>query len=364
MSIRQGIAILCGVGATYAWFLLFAQFAFLEIVRNSIGDGPWLKAIMGAMAAGGIATGFLVALRARQLRKWLACSFATSAAVSAVAMEVDGRYGLLGIAFAIGASLAVVTVAMAGVLGGVREKTQACYWVGAGTGVGYAWCNMPFVFQAPPVIQAGLSSVVALIGLLSVAALPDEEEPSGRKTIAWQVLAAFAALVWMDSVAFYIIQHTEELKRVTWDGSMLVRNALIHLVVAIVAGCWLGKRGCRVVLMSAWVLIALAAWWAQESQMRSWAGWCYPAGVSLYSAALTSWPGLLAARGKGDVRSPSLWRAAWLFGVAGWGASGLGIVMADGKQKIPLAWLTIAGGILLVSLVKRSSPLSSRPPDG
>ena len=49
------------VAATYAYFLLFAEFAFLALVRADGAGEASLRVVMGALAAGGI-TGSCAAL--------------------------------------------------------------------------------------------------------------------------------------------------------------------------------------------------------------------------------------------------------------------------------------------------------------
>ena len=52
------------IAATYGYFLIFAQFAFLELLTEAVGaDG--LRGAMGAMGAGGVAGSLLAAWRFR-----------------------------------------------------------------------------------------------------------------------------------------------------------------------------------------------------------------------------------------------------------------------------------------------------------
>ncbi len=104
----------------------------------------------------------------------------------------------------------------------------------------------------------------------------------------------FTALVWMDSAAFFIIQHAGDLKSGTWGDVFLWRNAAVHLLLACVAGLWLARGGARSLPATAWVLLAVAALAVNDESTRPIAGWFYPAGVSLYSAALVAWPGWCA----------------------------------------------------------------------
>ncbi|MEO8613919.1 MAG: cbb3-type cytochrome c oxidase subunit II, partial [Luteolibacter sp.] len=87
---------------------------------------------------------------------------------------------------------------------------------------------------------------------------------------------------------------------------------------------------------------------------RHFAGWFYPAGVSLYSAALVAWPGWFSGV---DSTRPAAWRAAWLFAIAGWFGSANGIGMAQTLQIVPPMFVAGAGatviGVMVFSDLKR-----------
>jgi cytochrome c oxidase cbb3-type subunit 2 len=161
-------------------------------------------------------------------------------------------------------------------------------------------------------------------------------------------LAVFAALVWLDSAAFFIIQHAADLKAGTWGVGMLWRNAALHLVLAVVAGLWLAHNGARVLPVIAWGLLAVAALAVNAESTRPIAGWFYPAGVALYSTALVAWPGWFC--GADGVR-PAAWRAAWLFAIAGWWSSANGIGMAQSLNHVPPGFVAGAGVVVIGVLV-------------
>jgi cytochrome c oxidase cbb3-type subunit 2 len=166
-------------------------------------------------------------------------------------------------------------------------------WVGLGTGVGYALCNFPPVFLGSPAQQAGVGAAFALLGAAlvpgKVTASSIATNPPVRHGIL-AVVAAFTALVWLDSAAFFIIQHERDLKSATWGEPLLWRNAAVHVVAAVLAGITL-RRGFSALLVIAWAILATAAIAVNHPENRGLAGWIYPAGVSLYSAALVAWPG-------------------------------------------------------------------------
>jgi mono/diheme cytochrome c family protein/uncharacterized membrane protein (GlpM family) len=218
-----------------------------------------------------------------------------------------------------------------------------------GTGLGYACCNLPVVFTQSPACQAWIGAGFAVVGLLAV--------PSARKWRSfesrivfplWGAVALFTALVWLDSAAFFIIQHAVDLKSATWGEGLLWRNAAVHLVVAVVAGLWLARGRARQCVAFSWLLLAVAGLAVNEASTRGLAGWLYPAGVSLYSTALVAWPGWFS--GAADTRQAG-WRAAWLFAVAGWFGSANGIGMAETLKQVPPAFVAVAGGVVLTVMV-------------
>jgi cytochrome c oxidase cbb3-type subunit 2 len=205
------------------------------------------------------------------------------------------------------------------------------------------------VFQQPSNVQAWIGAGFAFVG---VFVLPREAEWSrdDHKKVfpTWAALAIFTALVWMDSAAFFIIQHTGELKFATWGSALLWRNAVVHLAFALVAGWWLARGGAKSLPVAAWVLLAVAALAVNAEPTRAIAGWLYPAAVSLYSTALVAWPGWFG--GANGVKSAA-WRAAWLFAIAGWFGSANGIGMAETLQRVPPVFVAIAGVVLVMAMV-------------
>ena len=89
----------------------------------------------------------------------------------------------------------------------------------------------------------------AAVGWRAVRAFAQSGEPEGatgfdysvRGGVLWILL--LLALVAFDSAAFYLIQHTPELKAVTWTGgAQLVANAGVHLIAGVLAGFALNLR--------------------------------------------------------------------------------------------------------------------------
>jgi cytochrome c oxidase cbb3-type subunit 2 len=331
------------VAAVYGYFLIFAQFSFVELLREAGVDGRMEKTMLGAMAAAGIASGFLTAWRGVS-PVHVRIALMVAAVAAAAAPMVSGMPGLMAVALLTGAALGVATISLSALL----PAWCGVAWVGLGTGIGYAACNLPAVFLQTPSVQAWVGAGFALAG---AAALPSsavwQREEKTKTFPLWAAVAMFTALVWMDSAAFFIIQHAGDLKSATWGSALLWRNAAVHLAFALAAGWWL-KRGGKSLPAAAWVLLAVAALMVNHESTRSIAGWFYPAGVSLYSTALVAWPGWFA--GANGVK-PAAWRAAWLFAIAGWFGSANGIGMAQTLERVPPLFVAGAGAVVLAVML-------------
>jgi cytochrome c oxidase cbb3-type subunit 2 len=342
------------VAAVYGFFLLFAQFSFVELIRAS-GHGVVVeKILLGSMAVAGVAAGFLAAWRG--VRPAIIRVALGITAVAALLSAFSGALPVLLLAaLATGAALGAATVSLAALLPG---------WCGIGTvalgtGIGYALCNLPWVFPQSPTHQSWIAAGIAGLGALAVPPTGTWRKQAGQRPLAFPlVLMLFTALVWMDSAAFFIIQHAEDLKSGTWGDSFLWRNAVLHLGFAVLSGWWLKRGALRAVPVFAWVMLAVAALWVNEAPTRWAAGWLYPSAVSLYSVALVVWPGWFC--GAADTKAVA-WKAAWLFAIAGWFGSANGIGMAETLRHVPTAFIVVSAIVVLMALVLGSGRRFLRP---
>lgn len=329
------------VAGVYGYFLIFAQFAFVELLRAGGAGLHSEKAMLGLMAAGGVASGFLTAWRGASARA-IRMALIAAAFAGAIAPFANQGGAAFLTALAAGCALGVATVSLSAML--------PCWcgvgWIGLGTGLGYAMCNFPAVFQQSPSVQAWIGAGFALLGAAAVPKAGSWPVGKPEKLIPFAAaVLVFTALVWMDSAAFFIIQHVRDLKSGTWGEGMLWRNAAIHLVFALLAGLWLLRGNARLLPWAAWLLLGIAALAVNDVSSRNLAGWIYPAAVSLYSTALVAWPGWFS--GASDPKSAA-WRGAWLFAVAGWFGSANGIGMAQTLNRVPVAFV-IGAGIVVVA---------------
>jgi len=345
----------CTVAATYAYFLLFAQFGFLKIVAVVAGEGR--AAIGPSMATMGLAgiTGTILGarfFRAARARRQLMTGLAVCAAAAGLARVAGAAGWLHPVAALTGLGTGFTTVVLASGLrcavGGGRLGTA----IGLGTGLAYGFCNLPAVFAAAGTTQASLAGLVAITGIAAASRLDfsaPREVPAGFDYApagqgAWTLI--FLVLVALDSAAFNIIQHTPVLKAETWTGAArLEMNALMHLVAAMLAGFALDRRWVgRTVAAGALALLLALVLMDRSTRVFAEGALFYTAGVSIYSTVLVFYP----ARGS----RPGL--VALVYGVAGWGGSALGVLLAVNRAAVPPGWLGGAGGVIFAGLLARN----------
>lgn len=339
------------VAITYVYFLIFAQFGFLKRLASIGIEGNHLKAVMGAMAAGGI----LASLLAPQIGVGRSAHRRLQAALSGCALAAGLsllRLDLVesvAVSFLIGGALGLLTVTLVTHLrlwiGGPRPLLK----VGLGTGIGYWVCNDPSLFDASLRTQALVSAAVCIlgIGIANRMLPPDTDPPSSHAAPPpfLLVLACFTALVWLDSAAFFIIQNTPALKRGTWEGTThLWVNGGLHFIAALGSAWLLRRRGLEATLAGAFVFLACACLLLSDPARAALASGFYPIGVSMYSVALVAYPSFLAPAATVVERGRN---AGLIYAVAGWVGSALGIGMGQNLGHIPLAFVLTAAALFL-----------------
>lgn len=347
----RGIAL---IAILYVYFLIFAQFGFLaRLTALGIGSGG-LKAVMVAMAAGGI----LFSLLAPRIRvasdpaMRLRLGLGVSAASALLTLAPLNTVAAGVIAFFIGAGLGVSTVTLVANLDLWVGHDRGILKAGIGTGIAYALCNIPVIFAANPQSQAMLAAALCLAGIalpVNRSAIEDEQSAPVKRSPFVVILLSFAALVWLDSAAFYIIQHTPSLKAGTWLGSThLWVNAGLHLAAAIFAGVLLQRGRTSATLALAFGALGFACILLHHPQLILSASLFYPVGVSLYSVALVAYPAFLSGAGSREERGQ---QAGILYAVAGWIGSALGIGMAQNLGHVPAAFVAAAGVVVLLPVL-------------
>jgi cytochrome c oxidase cbb3-type subunit 2 len=160
------------------------------------------------------------------------------------------------------------------------------------------------------------------------------------------VLLCFAALVWLDSAAFFIIQNTPSLKSGIWQGSVhLWTEGLLHLAAAITCGWLLSRRGLSFVLCTSFLALGAACLLLLDPDRIALASVLYPIGVSFYSVALVAYPSLIAATASAEKRGRM---AGWIYAIAGWFGSAMGIGMGQNLGHVPPVFVAGAGAVVLL----------------
>lgn len=355
-SIRQLASSWRGVSliaVTYVYFLIFAQFAFLNRLNQLGIADTHLQLVMGAMAVGGIAFSLLASLRAFEPwpRLRLQLSFLLCSAAAALTLLPLDLPASIALSFLIGCGLGTLTVTLVSNLQLWISTNNVLSQVGLGTGIGYFVCNVPALFTATPRSQAITATLLCLLGVIAASKTASRHTPTER--IAQPklppfglILLSFTALVWLDSAAFFIIQNTPSLIAGTWQGNLhLWTNAFIHLAAALVSAYLLRRRSLSFVLGSSVLALSVACLLLHQPGQVALASLFYPLGVSLYSVALVAYPSLLASSTSPHQRAV---RAALIYAVAGWSGSAMGIGMGQHLRQVPIPFIALASLLILV----------------
>lgn len=372
------LAGLVAIAATYVIFLLWAQFGFLDRLQEAGASTGEIERAMIAMGLAGLVTSFATA---RLLPRFgsvrlLVAGFLASGVTTGLAMATSNPRLLAAVAAVIGVGLGLSTVALAADLTRWLPRRRFAEMVGWGTGLAYFVCNVPTLFEASPSTRAGFSGAVALAAALVVAlasnsrghmhrganAEPDHPALAAADLTGWGLISlvlSFLALVWLDSAAFAIIQETAPLKDPTWGsaGHKWLQGS-VHLTAAVAAGRLIDRGAFRQLLLGAYGLFVVAFGLLEQGLAVAWSGPIYAVGISTYSVALVAFPSL----GPGSGPVPRRWRAALVYGVAGWIGSALGVGMAQDLHHIPVVFLAASGALLLAGVLLRSGSRFRLPP--
>lgn len=345
----QGVSL---VAITYVYFLIFAQFAFLKRLASLGIVGSHLTIAMTAMAIGGIVLSLLAPrtslFHSPNLR--LRAGLCVSGAAAFLSLLPLSFAVSIAVSILIGAGLGLLTVALVTHLRQWTGNRNPLLLVGIGTGVGYFICNIPSFFTTSAEVQAAAAGLLCIAGIgvtLRPARITSEcEITQPQSTLPFlAVLACFTALVWLDSAAFYIIQQTPQLKSGTWEGSIhLWTNGALHLVAALLSAWLLSRKRLSWVLSGAFLALGVACLLLLDPHRIVLASIFYPVGVSLYSVALVAYPALLSPATSTAERGR---QAGWLYAIAGWSGSAMGIGMGQNLGHIPLLFVLAAGTVIL-----------------
>lgn len=370
-GLRGRICAVLLVGATYIYFLLFAQFGFLQGVRTAGLDATAVQLVLGVMAVGGVTASLLTPLgiarlgHSTTLITGLLIAAASAAGVGTSLASDQGSPVFFVLAAAgIGVGVGFTTVALAADL---RRLTQARHTgaiVGSGTGLAYFVCNIPALYGGTPGLKAWAVAVMALLGILFAIVAPGREcrtmeDSAARVPEGWRsgrglvaVVCAFATLVWFDSAAFAALQLSPETHAHVWgtDAARWI-NGAAHALAAVLGGVWLDRGGLRSVLALALLLLVGGAFAFREAELwNRVAGPTYAAGVSLYSAALAAFAAL---DGRNDRMNTPAWRAAWLYAGAGWIGSAAGVGFVEELRWLP-GWAAPLAAVMFVAAIAQS----------
>ena len=97
ISLRAALAI----AGVYGFFLIFAQFSFVELLRQNGVGGDGEKGVLGAMALAGIVGGFWAAWRGVSSRM-AKLALAAAGVTAGLATQASGLWTFGGLAIGVG----------------------------------------------------------------------------------------------------------------------------------------------------------------------------------------------------------------------------------------------------------------------
>jgi cbb3-type cytochrome oxidase cytochrome c subunit len=358
----QGVVLVAG---TYVYFLIFAQFGFLKRLAELGITENSLPIVMGAMAIGGVG----MSLFAPRCRLWPcpSCRLQTGligCALTAVwSMLPLNVVTAAAVALTIGVSLGLLTVTLVANLPLLIGIHRPLLKVGLGTGLGYFLCNVPPLFTASSQWIALTSAACCLAALIVAnrsrvySFLPLPAEPMERNRVPFAlVLVWLTVLVWLDSAAFYIIQNSPMLKAGTWQGDLhLWRAGTLHFAAALLSAWLLARRGVSLALALAFAALGAACLLLLDPARASITAVLYPIGVSLYSVALVAYPSFHMP---GAVHGERARAAGYLYAVAGWAGSALGIGMGRNLHHVPVLFVGAASALFALPWLWNTIPIT------
>jgi cytochrome c oxidase cbb3-type subunit 2 len=359
------VASVAAIWGAYVYFLIFAGFGFVGVAQAVVGR-EGMRLVLGLLGGGGI-TGCVLAawLFAKgRGRGQLTAGFAGCLAATMLALFVRSEAVIVGTALLVGLSTAWTAVSLSLCLRPTLHSHRLGMWCGLGTGLAYALCNQPFIFEGALDGKVITGAVAAGIGLLASFRMRSTQlKPSSLPDYKFQAatgwIVTLFALVFLDTLVFFIIQNSATLKQLSWETPLILQgNAFVHLCAAFVTGMVMDQRWPGVsALVALLLLVASCVMLGLNIEHFPKARMLYIAAVSIYSTVLIYLP----ARGSRPVFT------ATVYAISGWLATGLALSIAiatDARQVPPfvvlLALLVGSVGLFIRLLsLKRSQEMDS-----
>ena len=352
-SQRTAFAGIVAITAGFVCFLLFTGLAFLDLAATVAGGADRVQLLAAVLGAGGIVGSLLAARRfdLGQFPQTLGNAFRACGVAAALAFVAQVWWIFLLTAAAVGLSLGWLAVTLSVGLRPILGTARLGRYLGVAIGMAYAFCSLPWIFEASPRAQLLFAGAAAVIGALSApwlwprsASRSSSPDYAPRVSFLW--VAVFLALVWLDTTTFQVIVQTPALRNGGWSGTAnLLGNSVVSLVAAILAGRALDRGWLARLQVVAFALLAGAVLCLEEKwQVFLPARVGYAAGVSIYTTALFYY----------SARSGRPLLVGLLLAVAGWGGSSLGPGMVQGLTRVPQVFLVATGVVIAGALGLRA----------
>jgi hypothetical protein len=333
------------IAAVWLFFLLFVRAALPELARALAASEEWrLRLVIAVVGAGGVVGSLLGAWTFRLVRFQPALGTACRACGAAAALSLVGLSWSVTLLAAMMAGLALgwVAVTLAAGLRGTVGTSGLGRAIGAGTGLGFAFANLPLLLEAAARTQAIVAAIVILtVSVLTPFLTPQEPSLSPRPQysrqglIRWTIIAFGLTLL---GAAFPIAAHGADSARSgSWPG-VFVPGAIAWL-----AGWWLDKdrRSALVAVSGVALLLLLGAWFTPTGSFIGLVLCAAGAGAAV--VAVIYYPARSARAMQGGI----------LFAVGGWVALGAGALLTFSAARLPTIALVMIGVVLLSGLIRQ-----------
>jgi len=169
--------------------------------------------------------------------------------------------------------------------------------------------------------------------------------PVGSKVMCFYGvdLARFGSLLHHSELSHTQVRHVG-------GANYLWRTGVLHLAAALVSVWLIRRRGILIILVCAFVSLGGACLALLHPANAPIAAFLYPVGVSLYSVALVAAPALLL---RTSSRIDRARKAGWIYALAGWIGSAMGIGMGQNLHRVPPSFVAATGVLFVLPLLWR-----------
>ncbi|MCJ8347078.1 hypothetical protein MJH12_16170 [bacterium] len=334
----------------YAYFLLYAQFAFLDLLKAS----DEVQLLLPFMLLGAsISALWIRQSKPKDPKLFLNYSFL--AALIAAILPIFSSYWLIHLlcSLLIGLSVSTLTILTTAILFKFLRYYEIIFVSACSTALAYFFCNIPDLHYSSSVIKGLVTSFLCIAGLINISYInwkitrtPRQSIKTQEKAYYYLIGVLFLIILLIDSYSFSIIQNSERLMSYSWGNGLSLYQGFYHILGALVAYFLLKSKGVYYLLSLVMILFCISI--VRIGGPGTWIfANLYAIGVSMYSTALISFP---AHCNESYERRIEFTTDLYL--LAGWVGSAIGIFLGQGLSVISYKLFVILSILFLVILCR------------